>query len=467
MEILPKKFLQYAKESYDQSKKGNKEQELRELINAFNFIMKGFHSQIDKLVEYISEFKKPKIELVYFPDKFDFVKSSDIALPEQILLLNKLRNDLEHRYLVPSRNDVYFALGYLKILLEDADTFMKLPAKQVKTLIDKKLGLLIVKREKIFRKPWKSKIVAQRSLDSYMVQSKKFFYFYGKKPNSLTGEDANNYMRRIIDEDYPPRHIQQIEAIIAFLYKNVLNKKWVKNYKRPPISGEEPTQLYYTQIQKILKFAPTFRDQLIIRFIYNTGLKAGQMVKTKIEDIPKFNLPESELEDLKKYLTGRKKGPIFLSQYDVGLGQRGIERIFEIISKRCGRRVYSEMIRKSNPLIRHKRSGITTKNPRRPRFVLRKDHVISKKEFQLLLDKARNELKRYYIYFVYHFQLGSNQFINIKYEDIDFKKGLINVKPSKKHYKKDKVYLEKEVLDALKEYCKEYKYDKKKGKLFS
>lgn len=454
-EIKSKKFLQYARESFDLAKGGNEE---RELINTFGFIMKGFHSQIDELVEYISEFKKPKKGLIYFPDKIEFVKNSDITLPKGILRLNKLRNDSEHRHTIPPPRDVVsLALTFLDYFIRDAKKFMKVPAKEVKKLIDEKLRVLETKRKNI------SPSVS--SVESYILQSKKFLYLYGKKPNSLNGEDANNYMKRIINEKYPPRHIQQVEAIIQFLYKYVLKEKWIKDYKRPPINREEPTQLYYAQIQKISKLAPSIRDQLIIKFIYHTGLKAGQVVKTKIGDIPKFNLPESELENLRKYLGKRDKGPIFLSQYNVGLGQRGIERIFEIITKRYGRRVYSEMIRKSNPKIRYQRGKINTKSKRRPRFALTKDQVITKKEFQLLLKNAGTKLKRYYIYFTYHFQVGLSQFAGIKFEDIDFQKGIIRVEPSKKHFKKKQTPpLEKEVLDTLKAYCVENNI--KKGKLF-
>ncbi len=83
-EIKARKFVLYAKESLNYMNKGNEEMEL---INAFGFIMKGFHSQIDELVRYFKEFRKPKKELKFFPDKFDFVKNSNIKVPEQILRL--------------------------------------------------------------------------------------------------------------------------------------------------------------------------------------------------------------------------------------------------------------------------------------------------------------------------------------------------------------------------------------------
>lgn len=459
-QIKPEDFSFHARKNWEKFKEdlSNSEKE-RIIINTYGCISKAFHSKIDELIDYINEFKKeplnPKSE---FPKKIEYVNESGLFSPEQLLLidnLNNLRNNLEHRYQLPSVNEVKIYLKYLAMFLKNTEDFLKLPAKKVIELIDKSLKLL---ESKI-----KEKTTKKATIESYILQSKKFLYTYRKNPQNLTSKEANHYMTKIIEEKYTPRHIQHIEAILLFLYKSVLNKEWVKTVKRPVLKTKDHTLFDNEESKKILSFAPSLRDKLIIQVNYHAGLKSSQLVKLNIEDLSKLKLPDRLQLNLEIYLGNRTTGPVFVGQHGKRLGKRGIERLYEIISKKMGTNITTEVIRKNNPKIRYEFSQ-NNKRTRCPRSVVKEDEIITESELKQLMENANSELKKYYVYFIYHFGVGRKQFINIKFEDINFNKKIIKIKPAK-HYNIYYIKLKDNVLNELKKFCK--KFDINSGHLFS
>lgn len=451
-QVSPEKFLEYAKINFSQLKNGNKE---RILINTYGCIAKGFHAQVDKLIEYAKELKKPKSDLEEFPEKFKFIQDLNLFVPEQILLLNEYRNDLEHRYIIPSQEIVNLSIGYLESFIREAKILMRIPAKTVREFIDKKLIELYKKLKESEKK--------ESTIETYLWQARKFFNFFGKNPDMLNSQDADYYLQKMIDEKHPAGQIQHVEAILDYIFKNILIKKWDKETKRPQIHHKKPQFIDKKMMNKIVKCAPRLRDKLIIKVIRRAGLKTGELIKLKANNINNLNLSSEELIEMKQYIGNRRDGNLFLSDIGKPLGHRGIQNLFIFISKKINKRITSEMIRKSNPHIRFEIVGGKRSFSKKPRKILLQDELLTEQEVLKIAKHVVDERKRDYLYFAFHLGIGLNQFNTIKFEDINFKNGFINV-TSAKHYNFDKVPISEEITNKLKEYCK--KYQIKNGLLF-
>ncbi|MBI2653582.1 phage integrase N-terminal SAM-like domain-containing protein [Candidatus Woesearchaeota archaeon] len=451
-QVSPAKFLEYARFNFNQLKDGNQE---RVLINTYGCIAKGFHAQVDQLIEYIKILKKPKSELIEFPNKFEFIKNTKLFAPDQILFLNKYRNDLEHRYLVPPKEVVQLSLGYLEYFIRDSKEFMSIPAKTIRDFIDNKL--------KELDKKLRHSGSRESTIETYLWQARKFFNFFGKNPDLINSQDADYYLQKMIDEKYPAGQIQHIEAILYYIFENILNKKWEKGAKRPQIHHKKPPFIDKGMMDKIVKYAPSLRDKLIIKVIRSAGLKTGELIKLKVRDINKLNLSSEELMLMKKYIGNRKDGNLFLSNVGKPLGHRGIQNLFISISKKINKRITSEMVRKSNPHVRFEIVGGKRSFSKKPRKILLQDELLTEQEVLKIAKHVLDERKRDYFYFAFHLGIGLNQFKTIKFEDINFNNGFINVAPAK-HYNFDKIQISEEITNKLKEYCK--KYQIKNGFLF-
>lgn len=192
------------------------------------------------------------------------------------------------------------------------------------------------------------------TIKSYIYYNKCFLDYIKKNENEIVEEDVKKYIGHLIsDKEYSASSISLIRASLKFYYDEIL-KKNIVNFKTPKSEKKLPIVLNKIEIKKLIGAAKNKRDQLIIKMLYSSGLRLGECINLKINDI-EFEegmlwvrkgkgkkdrvtiVSKNLVVELKDYLKGRP----FESEYMLAgpngvLSPRQVERIISSAAKRAG-----------------------------------------------------------------------------------------------------------------------------------
>lgn len=117
-DLKPNDFLKFARNDLNANYEHN-------LINSLTNIKRAIDCQIDSIFVGLGlNTKKSETENWTFPEKIDILNKLGIVSPEILDIINRQRNDLEHRYSKPKENDVKFALDIAQLFLKYTEKYM-------------------------------------------------------------------------------------------------------------------------------------------------------------------------------------------------------------------------------------------------------------------------------------------------------------------------------------------------------
>jgi len=136
-----------------------------------------------------------------------------------------------------------------------------------------------------------------------------------------------------------------VRALSSFL-KFLDNENLAKQIKAPKVDKRLPKFITYDELNKLLENAENYRDKLIIKFLFYTGVRVSELVKIKKNDIifeegfvkvygkggkeRIVPIPKELLSELKDYINKINTENIF------PLSSRQVERIIKNIAKKAG-----------------------------------------------------------------------------------------------------------------------------------
>ena len=136
-----------------------------------------------------------------------------------------------------------------------------------------------------------------------------------------------------------------VRAISSFL-KFLDNENLAKQIKAPKVDKRLPKFITYDELNRLLENADNYRDKLIIKFLFYTGVRVSELVKIKKSDIifeegfvkvygkggkeRIVPIPKELLNELKDYINKINTENIF------PLSSRQVERIIKNIAKKAG-----------------------------------------------------------------------------------------------------------------------------------
>ena len=136
-----------------------------------------------------------------------------------------------------------------------------------------------------------------------------------------------------------------VRAISSFL-KFLDNENLAKQIKAPKVDKRLPKFITYDELNKLLENAENYRDKLIIKFLFYTGVRVSELTKIKKNDIIFEDgfvkvygkggkerivpIPKELLNELKDYINKINTENIF------PLSSRQVERIIKYIAKKAG-----------------------------------------------------------------------------------------------------------------------------------
>jgi len=109
-EICAEDFLEFAKED-------SNGQDLRFWVNALGNVKRAIECRVDSLLYNYCLHKKSEKERWNFPEKIEVIRELGIVAPRILTKINKKRNELEHRYVKPAKDDVDDAIDVGELFL--------------------------------------------------------------------------------------------------------------------------------------------------------------------------------------------------------------------------------------------------------------------------------------------------------------------------------------------------------------
>lgn len=122
---------------------------------------------------------------------------------------------------------------------------------------------------------------------SYIGHIRRFLEHIDKKENDLNKNDIETYMYYLLNNcDCSHSYVNQSISSLKFLYKYVLKKgNVIYELPRPKKEKKLPNVLSEEEVIDILNKVENYKHKAIFYLIYSAGLRVGEVVRLKTEDI--------------------------------------------------------------------------------------------------------------------------------------------------------------------------------------
>jgi integrase/recombinase XerD len=125
------------------------------------------------------------------------------------------------------------------------------------------------------------------TIKCYVTAVSMLSRYYGKCPSELSEDDIARYMHYIITErGYSQGSVNGAYSGIKLLWKQILDREWnTKLLSRPKRAKELPEILSIEEVRRLIDGTRNRKHKAILRLLYSTGLRMGELVKLKPGDI--------------------------------------------------------------------------------------------------------------------------------------------------------------------------------------
>ena len=137
-----------------------------------------------------------------------------------------------------------------------------------------------LKRELLSRK------YSYKTVKGYLYYNRDFLNFIRKEPSGINDSDIKDYLLYLAEEKQAATStLNQAINALKFYYGSMLKKKFLYEIKRPRKDKKLPVVLSKEEVAKILSSVDNLKHKAILMLVYSAGLRVGEVVKLKPEDI--------------------------------------------------------------------------------------------------------------------------------------------------------------------------------------
>jgi len=192
-----------------------------------------------------------------------------------------------------------------------------------------------------------------KTIKSYTYYNRELLCFTHKSPSEIDDSDIKDYLLYLADEkNAATSTLNQAINALKFYYGTIRKRDFVYEVKRPRKDKQLPVVLSQEEVATILSSVENIKHKAILMLIYSAGLRVGEVVKLKPEDIDSQRmlihvkgakgrkdryslLSESALKTLREYWKEYKPSKWLFSGPDKErhITIRTAQRIFEMACK--------------------------------------------------------------------------------------------------------------------------------------
>ncbi len=129
---------------------------------------------------------------------------------------------------------------------------------------------------------------SRKTMKAYMSCLRSFVkHFRPRHPRELTDGDIRGYLLHLLEhEKLAPATVNQAFSALRFLYVELYKKPFVfGSIPRPRKERQLPEILSEEEVLRILQAVDNLKHKTILMLIYSAGLRVGEAVRLRIEDI--------------------------------------------------------------------------------------------------------------------------------------------------------------------------------------
>ena len=126
---------------------------------------------------------------------------------------------------------------------------------------------------------------SKKSIDAYVYHNKKFLEFAKKKPHQVTNEDVRKYLLHLNMNSAKPTTIRLAISALTKYYRKIMKRNIMKDFSRSRLPKKIVKTLKREEIIKMIEVTTNSKHRLLIELIYSAGLRVGEAVRIRKEDI--------------------------------------------------------------------------------------------------------------------------------------------------------------------------------------
>jgi len=136
----------------------------------------------------------------------------------------------------------------------------------------------------LVRKQGFRKGLRHETIKTYITTINKFLTLYHIDPREVTKYDVSNHLENLKKWNRAPSTINVHLNALKFLYEQVLHKKFTLNMQFEKVRKRLPEFLTKQETSKLFQHIHNDKHKLIVKLLYATGMRVGELVKIKVKD---------------------------------------------------------------------------------------------------------------------------------------------------------------------------------------
>jgi integrase/recombinase XerD len=129
---------------------------------------------------------------------------------------------------------------------------------------------------------------SHKTIKAYLSSLRSFVnYFYTKHPREICEDDIREYLLYLIEKkNFTASTVNQVFNALRFLYVELYKHPFVIGHiPRPRKEKKLPDVLSEEEVVGILRAIPNEKHRIMIMLAYACGLRVGELVRLRVEDI--------------------------------------------------------------------------------------------------------------------------------------------------------------------------------------
>lgn len=136
------------------------------------------------------------------------------------------------------------------------------------------------------RRELTSRKYSSKTIKAYVHYNNELLRFAKKSPGDIDNEDVKNYLFYLADrKESSASTLNIVINALKFYYGGILKRNFAYDIKRPKKDKKLPVVLSREEVSRILSSVANVKHRAILMLTYSAGLRVGEVVRLKIEDI--------------------------------------------------------------------------------------------------------------------------------------------------------------------------------------
>lgn len=134
-------------------------------------------------------------------------------------------------------------------------------------------------------KECKRRRLSPRTIKTYLYTIHKFLNWTKKDLRYISKKDVRLFLEFLSDKNLAGNTMNTYHMAIRFLFENVLEKRMWIDIKYSKTPRKLPEVLSKEEVKKLIDSIKNFKHQLMICFMYSSGLRVSELINMKVKDL--------------------------------------------------------------------------------------------------------------------------------------------------------------------------------------